>query len=137
MKAIKFAMALAALILAPAAGAHTDEYLDTLKTAHGGQLRMAGTFHYELVCKPNEITVYVTDHADVKQDTKGATGTATVLSGGSKSLVKLQPAGENVMKGTGKFALDPDMKVIVSIALAGKPSEQARFTPLKKATAAR
>jgi hypothetical protein len=98
---------------------------------------MAGTFHYELVCKPNEITVYVTDHADVKQNTKGATGTATVLSGGTKTVVDLRPAGENVMKGAGKFALDPDMKVIVSITLAGKPAEQARFTPLKKATASR
>ena len=135
MNAIKAGLVLLALALSPAAWAHTDEYLDTVKTPHGGQLRMAGALHYELVVRPNEITVYVTDHADNKQDTKGASGTATLLSGRTKASIKLEPAGGNVMKGTGKFDLDPEMKVVVSITMAGKQPEQARFTPLRKATA--
>jgi hypothetical protein len=135
MKAIEAGFLLLALALSPAAWAHSDEYLDTLKTPHGGQLRMAGAFHYELVVKPDAITVYVTDHADSKQDTKGASGTATVLSGRTKASIKLAPAGDNTLKGAGKFDLDPEMKVVVSITMAGKQPEQARFTPLKKATA--
>jgi hypothetical protein len=135
MNAIKAGPVLLTLALSLAAWAHTDEYLDTVKTPHGGQLRMAGAMHYELVVRPNEITVYVTDHADSKQDTKGASGTATLLSGRTKASIKLEPAGDNVMRGTGKFDLDPEMKVVVSITMAGKQSEQARFTPLRKATA--
>ena len=48
--------------------AHDDAYLDTLKAPHGGQLRMAGPNHYELVVvknsktvRENPIVVYVTD----------------------------------------------------------------------------
>ncbi|MES2091726.1 MAG: hypothetical protein V4532_17380, partial [Pseudomonadota bacterium] len=37
------------LALAPMAQAHDDAYLDTLTAPHGGQLRMAGSSHYELV----------------------------------------------------------------------------------------
>jgi hypothetical protein len=34
---------------AGAALAHDDAYLDTQKAPNGGQLRMAGPYHYELV----------------------------------------------------------------------------------------
>jgi hypothetical protein len=34
------------------------------------------------------------------------------------------------MKGVAKYAPTPDTKVVVSITLAGKQPEQARFTPL-------
>ena len=27
---------------------HSDDYLDTLATPHGGQLRMAGPYHFEV-----------------------------------------------------------------------------------------
>lgn len=34
---------------------HSDDYLDTLATPHGGQLRMAGPYHLELVTKDKEL----------------------------------------------------------------------------------
>jgi hypothetical protein len=50
--------------------AHDDAYLDTQKAPNGGQLRMAGPNHYELVlvkdakeAQENPVVVYVTDHA--------------------------------------------------------------------------
>ena len=132
MKYLKSSLLAASLIFSQGAFAHSDEYLDTQAAPHGGQLRMAGMQHQELVVKPNEVTVYLTDHAGTKLDSKGATGTAVVLSGKAKASVKLQPAGDNVLKGTGKFDLAPDMKVVVSIALPGQAAEQARFTPLQK-----
>src|SRR4030065_1995560 len=104
-----------ALLVSQSALAHTDEYLDTLAAPHGGQLRMVEQYHYELVVKANEVSVYVTDHAGKKFDTRGATGTATLLSGKSKASVKLTPAGDNQMKGSGKFELAPGMKVVVSM----------------------
>lgn len=115
--------------------AHSDEYLDSQPTPHGGQMHMAGAYHFELLAKPNELTVYLTDHAGTKVPASGATGAATVLSGKTKASIKLQPSGDNVMKGAGQFELAPDMKVVVSITVAGKSPEQARFTPLQKSAA--
>lgn len=123
--------------------AHSDEYLDTQKTPNGGQQRMAGIYHFELVvakdskeAKDNPVVVYVTDHANAKISTVGAGGTATILAGKQKASVKLVPDGDNRLKGVGKYASTVDMKVVVSITLAGKPAEQARFTPLAAPLAA-
>lgn len=125
------------LIAAGAAYAHSDDYLDTVKAPHGGQLRMAGIYHYELeVAKDsneagdNPVIVYVTDHAGQKVSTAGASGTATILSGKEKASAVLVPDGENRMKGSARYASSPTMKTIISITLPGKAAEQARFTPL-------
>ena len=117
--------------------AHDDAYLDTQKAPNGGQLRMAGPNHYELVvvrdskeAKENAVVVFVTDHAGQKVLTVGASGTATILAGKLKATSPLKPDGDNRMKGFAKYASTSDMKVVVSITLSGKPAEQARFTPL-------
>ncbi|OZA22402.1 MAG: hypothetical protein B7X91_14920 [Hydrogenophilales bacterium 17-64-11] len=133
MKYLKSSLLAASLIFSQGAFAHSDAYLDTQPAPHGGQLRMVQQYHYELVVKANEVSVYVTDHGGKKFDTRGATGTATLLAGKSKASVKLMPAGDNQMKGSGKFELAPDMKVVVSIALAGQTALQGRFTPMQKA----
>ena len=136
MKYLKSSLLAASLIFSQGAFAHSDAYLDTQPAPHGGQLRMVQQYHYELVVKANEVSVYVTDHGGKKFDTRGATGTATLLAGKSKASVKLMPAGDNQMKGSGKFELAPDMKVVVSIALAGQTALQGRFTPMQKAPSA-
>jgi len=148
MKSIKHLMlfisaSLSILASAPLL-AHTDAVLDTQKAPNGGQLRMAGVYHFELVLakdaqvehqhdnmqnKENQILLFVTDHACTKIPTAGATGTATVMSGKQKATVTLLPDGDNKLKGVGKFAASADTKVVVSITMAGKPAEQARFTP--------
>lgn len=136
MKYLKPSVLALTMLFSQGAFAHTDEYLDAQTAQNGGQLRMVQQYHYELVVKANEVSVYVTDHGGKKFDTRGATGTATLLSGKSKASVKLMPAGDNQMKGSGKFELAPDMKVVVSIALAGQPALQGRFTPMQKAPSA-
>ena len=122
---------------AGAALAHDDAYLDTQKAPNGGQLRMAGPYHYELVlvkdakeARENPVVVYVTDHAGQRIPTAGAAGTATILAGKLKAAATLKPDGDNRMKGVAKYASTPDTKAVVSITLAGKQPEQARFTPL-------
>lgn len=136
MKYLKSSLLAASLIFSQGAFAHSDAYLDTQPAPHGGQLRMVQQYHYELVVKANEVSVYVTDHGGKKFDTRGATGTATLLSGKGKASLKLMPAGDNQMKGSGKFKLTPDMKVVISIALAGQAALQGRFTPMQKAPSA-
>lgn len=115
--------------------AHDDAYLATQKAPHGGQVRMAGAYHYELVVGPaggangRSLVVHVTDHAGAAVATQGARGVAQVLAGKERSSVELLPDGENRMTGTGRFAAAADTKVVVSITLPGKPPVQARFTP--------
>lgn len=120
------------------ASAHGDEkHLDGQTGPHGGQLRQAGASHLELVVatdgqasKESPVFVYVTDQAGARLSTAGASGTATLLAGKVKLSVPLMPDGDNRLKGTGKYVSAPDMKVVVAVTLAGKPAEQARFTPL-------
>ncbi len=137
MKNLNVLILLATTLTVSAALAHSDDYLDTQKSPNGGQSRMAGAYHFELVvakgsteAKENPVVVFVTDHAGAKQPTVGAGGTATILAGKIKTTVNLAPDGDNRLKGIGKYASTPDMKAIVSITIAGKAAEQARFTPL-------
>lgn len=117
--------------------AHDDATLDAMKSANGGQLRMAGIYHFELVvakdaktAKENPVLVYVTDHVGNKIATAGASGTATLLAGKQKASVTLKPDGDNRLKGVASYAATPGMKVVLAITLPGQPPEQARFTPL-------
>ncbi len=138
MKSIKtLFVAMALFSMASVGWSHDDATLDKTASPHGGQLRMAGIYHYELVVAPASadarkapVTVYVTDHAGSKIKTAGATGSVTILSGAGKATIALAPADDNMMKGEGIYRSASDMKAIVSIALAGKAAEQARFTPL-------
>lgn len=138
MKTLLLAAATSALMLASQGLlAHSDEYLVTQKAPNGGQQRLAGAYHFELVVasdskeiKENSLVVHVTDHDGAKVSTAGAIGAATILSGKSKVTTALVPAGDNRMKGSARYAATPEMKVVLSVTLPGKGAEQARFTPL-------
>jgi hypothetical protein len=113
-----------------------DEALDSQKSAHGGQVRMAGIYHFELVlvknspeAKENPIEVYVTDHAGNKISTTGASGNLTLLSGKVKSSAILSADGDNRLKTSAKYASSADLKAVLAITMAGAKVEQARFTP--------
>jgi hypothetical protein len=138
MKKTNLITPLVAALLLGAGGAlaHDDAYLDSVAAPNGGQLRMAGPYHYELVLakeggEPQErpILVYVTDHAGQAVSTAGASGTATLLSSQGKVTATLAPDGDNRMKGIAAYAATPGMKAVVGIVLAGKDAVQARFTP--------
>jgi len=128
-----------AALLGGQALAHDDAYLDTLQAPNGGQLRMAGPNHYELVVaknsaavQENPIVVYVTDHAQNKIAVKGATGTAQIEAGRLKATSTLRPDGDNRMKGFAKYAAVPGMTVTVTVTIPGGAAETARFTPMGK-----
>lgn len=130
------AMAAALMFVGNGAFAHDDTTLDKNGGSHGGQLRMAGSYHFELVtakdskeAKDNPVTVYLTNHADQYIPTAGASGTATILAAKSKIVVPLAPAGGNKLAGVGRYVSDPQMKVVVSVTFPDGKTEQARFTP--------
>jgi hypothetical protein len=124
--------------------AHDDKYFDSIKSPNGGQTRMAGVYHFELVlvqdsktAKENAVTVYVTDHANKGISTKGASATLTLVQGAKKSTVNLVPEGDNRLVGKATYASTANLKGALTVTMAGKPAEQARFTPfavVKKST---
>ena len=132
-KTIATALLGAVLTWSLPAWAHTDEYLDTIAAPHGGQLRMAGPYHLELVAKDKELVLYVTDHGDNPIATDGGVGKATLQLGTAKArtTVKLEPAGDNLFKGSGEFTLKPQSVIVVFVKLPGQEAQSARFTPLK------
>ena len=113
--------------------AHTEQHFDTSNTPHGGQMRMAGPYHLELVAKEKEIVLYVTDHGDNNVPTEGGVGKASIQVGKAKSKtsIKLEPAGDNILKGTGDFSVTPETVIIVFLKLPEHEAQSARFTPLK------
>jgi len=117
-----------------AAFAHDDATLATLKAPHGGQLKVAGGWHLELVQKAgdasgaNTLTVYVTDHNGTAISSAGMKGSATILTGKDKQAATLSPDGENRLKAVASYDRKAKPKIVVSISGDGK-SEQARFTP--------
>lgn len=124
----------------PPALAHDDATLDRMQAPHGGQLRAAGALHYELVLAPVGATgkslpvaVYLTDHGGNKLPSEGATGTVTLLGQGQKTVIKLMPAGDNLLKGEGAYVPAPALKAIVSVTPKGQAAAQARFTPYASA----
>ncbi len=117
--------------------AHDDATLDTMTAPNGGQLRMAGPYHFELVVDRTAsgaadapVYVYLSDHAGNPQPAKGVTGTAILLSPKGKASVPLAADGESRLKGMGKYAADPALKAVVSLKFADGSTGQARFEPL-------
>lgn len=116
--------------------AHDDKYFDSIKSPNGGQTRMAGVYHFELVlvqdsktAKENTVIVYVTDHASKALSTKGASASLSLVQGVTKATVNLQPEGENRLVGKATYASTANLKAALTVTMAGKPAEQARFTP--------
>lgn len=122
-----------ALAVSLPAGAHTDEYFDSNSAPHGGQMRMAGPYHLELVTNEKEVVLYVTDHSDNKVNTEGGVGKAAIQIGKAKpkTSVKLAPAGDNMLRGSGDFSVTPETVVIVFLKLPEHEAQSVRFTPLK------
>lgn len=118
-------------ILAVPVWAHTDEYFEAVQAPHGGQLRMTGPFHMELVAQDGQLTIYVTDHADNRISVEGGLAKATIETGTTKTQVHLHPVGDNILKGSGTFALTPSTVVIVFMKLPNQDGYAARFMPLK------
>lgn len=123
----------ATLAVSSLAGAHTEAYFDSITAPHGGQMRMAGPYHLELVTQENEIVLHVTDHADRKISTSGGVGKAAFQVGKAKpkTSIKLEPGEDNTLKGAGAFSVTPETVIIVFIKLPDQEAQSARFTPLK------
>lgn len=113
------------------AQAHTDEFFESVEAPHGGQLRMTGPFHMELVAKDGDLTVYVTDHADNAISVDGGLAKANIENGSTRTQVNLHPVGNNILSGSGAFSLTPSTVVVIFMKLPNQDGYAARFMPLK------
>lgn len=116
------------LALAAPALAHDDAALDAMPSANGGQIRMAGPYHFELVLGENEVSLYLTDHAATPVPSEGVAGNVILMSG-ERSTIAIAPTGDNRLAGRGAFERSPDLKAVVSLTFPDGNTWQARFTP--------
>jgi hypothetical protein len=119
----------------PFAWAHSDAYFDQTAAPHGGQVRMAGPYHLELVMGKNDVTLYLTDHSDQPVDATGGSGKAIITTGKKKRYtVVLEHAEGNMLKGSGEFTASPSSIVTVIVKLPDQEPQRAQFKPIKKSS---
>ncbi len=123
------------LLVSQALHAHDDAYFDTHPTPNGGQMRMAGPFHLELLMGEESMTVYVTDHAGTPVSPKTLQAEAILLSGQVKQRIRLKAdAGLKTLRGRfPSVKLRPDTLVILMVETDDKRLHLARFRPGPKA----
>lgn len=127
------------LLAAGGAWAHDDATLDGMAAPHGGQLRMAGPWHLELVLdstpgEPGEraVQVYLSDHAGTPLPARGLSAHMTLLSAGSVSRLALTPAGPALLAGRAVYRYGADLKAVIALRDAEGQLVQARFTPASR-----
>ena len=125
LKSAAIALLLGISASAGAGGIHAT---DDLKPKHGGIVSQArNDIDFELVAKPDAITLYVRDHGK-PVDTKGATGKIQVLVGTEKTEATLVAAGENRLQAKGNFKVAKGTKAVATVQLPGKQPSTVRFS---------
>lgn len=93
---------------------------------HGGVVREVKSVTYELVAKSDALTVHVSDHGKPIA-TAGAKGEVTLYAGNDKTVVPLEPAGDNLMVAKGSFKVGVGVRAALRLTLAGKAEAKANF----------
>lgn len=94
---------------------------------NGGIVKVVDEIQYELVVRPERLTLFVEDHGK-KVDTKTWSAKVTLRTGADRIEVKLMPAGENKLEASGTFKVAPGTLAIAQITGAGKGEQSVRFT---------
>jgi len=114
--------------------AHDDKWLDQQVAPNGGQLRMAGLYHLELVVKADSVHMYLSDHAGQAQDAAGTSVDLTLLANKKAQKAKLTPSGKSVLMAKGQFPTNEDLQVIAVLNVPNQAPVSAKFTPFRKMT---
>ena len=96
------------------------------KPKHGGVVLETKAGDLELVAKADLIVIHVSDHGKATKLTSGS-GKVTVFNGNDKTEAPLTLVGDK-LEAKGSFKVAPGAKVLVEVALNGKPAVAARFT---------
>ena len=109
--------------------AHDDETLDRMPAPHGGQVRMAGRYHVELVLEPTRIRVFFTSHAGAEVAAPSGAASVKLVSGGEERTLALEVLSESVLGIDGSFPFVPGMTVEVSVERGENAPLVVRFAP--------
>ena len=93
---------------------------------HGGVVVETKAGDLELVAKPDLMVVHVRDHGKAMKLTSGS-GKLTVFNGNEKTEAPLALVGDK-LEARGSFKVATGTKVLVEVALNGKPAVSARLT---------
>lgn len=93
---------------------------------YGGVVREVKNVAYELVARPDSLTLHVSDHGKPVV-TQGAQAEAVIYAGNDKTTVKLEPAGDNRMVAKGSFKVGVGVRVLITTTLPGKTPAKATF----------
>ncbi len=93
---------------------------------YGGVVREVKEITYELVVRPDTLTLYVSDHGK-PLPTQGAKAEATLYAGNEKITVALEPAGENRMTAKGSFRVGVGVRAVLTVTLPGQAATKVSF----------
>jgi hypothetical protein len=96
------------------------------KARFGGVVSVVKDVNYELVAKPDGLTLYVSDHGQ-PVDLKGASAKVMLLSASDKSETALAPAGDK-LEAKGSFKVGAGTKAVATVTLQGKSAATVKFT---------
>lgn len=99
---------------------------DDVKPLYGGVVQEIRDISYELVAKPDTLSLYVHDHGK-KLPSAGGAARVTLLNGSEKTDVALAPAGDNLFQAKGTFKVQKGTRAIAVVTLAGKGPVTARY----------
>lgn len=126
----KHLAAMLALLLSQPLMAHDNATLDAMAAPNGGMIRMAGSYHLELVLQASQARVYVTDHAGKPLSTQGSSAELTLL-GKTRQQIRLQPAGGNLLRGDSGELKEATYQAILRLRMAGQQEQLAQFAGVK------
>lgn len=129
MRRILFVVILRIALGAGTVLAHDDVTLDRMPAPHGGQLRMAGRYHVELVLEPSRIRAFFTSHAGIAVAAPSGAASVKLIAGGEERTLALEVLGENVLGVDGSFPFSPGMTVELSVERGEKAPLVVRFAP--------
>lgn len=108
--------------------AHDNAELAKETGPHGGMVQMSGNYHLEIAIKADVVTVWVADHSNDPQPTKGATGKATIFKGAERIAVELTPEGKSEMRGTHAGLGDGEgARVVLDLSIPEEDPMQVRY----------
>lgn len=97
------------------------------KGPNGGETQDVAGVEVELVTAGNTVTLYVADEKHKPVSVKGFTASVLLAGASGQEPVTLEPAGENILKGSAKSAIGPGTTITVMLKTAAGKSGQVRF----------
>ena len=121
---IKLLWIAALSVVAGLASAHEDA---PMPVQHAGVVTEAASGNNaELSAAGGMLMVYLRNHDGVDIASQGATAEVTVLSGGKKQVLALQPSGGNSLMAAEAFSAVAGSKAMLKLTLPGQAAEHYR-----------